>query len=112
MLGFWNEDTPTLLRVAGLLLQGLGLGVFQLAYADVVTAALPVEDRGVAGSLALLTRTLGTVSAASLLLMLFESLQFTAGFFGGFRQTLLIAAAMALTAALAMLLWPRRIVAS
>ncbi len=112
MLGMWTEDTPTALRVIGLFVQGLGLGLFQLAYTDVVTAALPVEDRGVAGSLALLTRTLGTVSAASLLLMLFEGLQLGGGFFTAFRQTLLIAAGLAFATALLMILRPRRIVAS
>ncbi len=110
MLSFWTEETPTALRIAGLIVQGLGLGLFQLAYTDVVTAALPVSDRGVAGSLALLTRTLGTVTAASLLLMLFESLQTANGFFEGFRQTLTIASCLALGTAVLLLL-PRRIAA-
>ena len=64
-----------MLRVAGLVVQGVGLGLFQLAYSDIVTAALPLRDRGVAGSLVLLTRTLGTVTAASIVLMVFEILQ-------------------------------------
>ena len=40
--------------VAGLAVQGVGLGLFQLGYSDIVTAALPLRDRGVAGSLVLL----------------------------------------------------------
>ena len=75
LLGAWTEQTPTILRIAGLFVQGLGLGLFQLAYSDIVTAALPLRDRGVAGSLVLLTRTLGTVTAASVVLMVFEILQ-------------------------------------
>ena len=75
LLGAWTEQTPTMLRVAGLIVQGIGLGLFQLAYSDIVTAALPLRDRGVAGSLVLLTRTLGTVTAASVVLMVFEILQ-------------------------------------
>ena len=75
LLGAWTEQTPTILRVAGLFVQGVGLGLFQLAYSDIVTAALPLRDRGVAGSLVLLTRTLGTVTAASVVLMVFEILQ-------------------------------------
>src|SRR5262249_45854691 len=75
LLTAWTEHAPTALRVAGLAVQGIGLGLFQLAYSDIVTAALPLGDRGVAGSLVLLTRTLGTVTAASVILMLFEALQ-------------------------------------
>ena len=75
MLGTWTEQTPTILRIAGLVVQGIGLGLFQLAYSDIVTAALPLRDRGVAGSLVLLTRTLGTVTAASVVLMVFEILK-------------------------------------
>jgi len=56
---------------ACLLVQGLGAGVFQVAYTDIVTATLPLRDRGVAGSLAMVTRTLGVVSGASLLSALF-----------------------------------------
>ena len=44
-----------------------GQGLLAVAYTDIVTATLAVRDRGVAGSLALLTRTLGTVSGASVL---------------------------------------------
>jgi hypothetical protein len=79
--------------------QGVGLGLFQLAYADIVTAALPLGDRGVAGSLALLTRTLGTVTAASVVLMLFEALHITHGFFEAFRLTFLAAALLAFATA-------------
>lgn len=75
LLSAWTEQTATALLVAGLIVQGVGLGLFQLAYSDIVTAALPLGDRGVAGSLALLTRTLGTVTAASVVLMVFEILQ-------------------------------------
>ena len=78
MLGTWTEQTPTVLRIAGLAVQGVGLGLFQLAYSDIVTAALPLRDRGVAGSLVLLTRTLGTVTAASIVLMVFEILNVNA----------------------------------
>ena len=95
MLGAWTEQTPTILRVAGLFVQGVGLGLFQLAYSDIVTAALPLRDRGVAGSLALLTRTLGTVTAASVVLMLFEILQIRHGFFEAFHQTFQLAALLA-----------------
>jgi hypothetical protein len=64
-----------------------------------VTAALPLRDRGVAGSLALLTRTLGTVAAASLVLMVFELLQSKHGFFAAFQQTFQLAALLAFVTA-------------
>jgi len=99
LLGAWTEQTSTALRVAGLIVQGIGLGLFQLAYSDIVTAALPVRDRGVAGSLALLTRTLGTVSAASVVLMVFEILQTKFGFLEAFHQTFQLAALLAFVSA-------------
>jgi MFS family permease len=108
-LGAWTEETPTVLRVAGLIVQGIGLGLFQLAYSDIVTAALPLRDRGVAGSLALLTRTLGTVTAASLVLMVFEVQQTKHGFFQAFQQTFQLAALLAFVAAGLLALSSRRI---
>ena len=99
LLSTWTEQTPTALRIAGLVVQGAGLGLFQLAYSDIVTAALPLRDRGVAGSLALLTRTLGTVGAASLVLMVFEILQTKHGFLAAFQQTFQLAALLAFVTA-------------
>ena len=87
---------------------GAGLGLFQLAYADMVTSALPIGDRGVAGSLTLLTRMLGTVTAAALILMLFEILQVEHGFFEAFRRTFLCAAGLAFVSAGLLALLPRK----
>ena len=64
-----------------------------------MTAALPLGDRGVAGSLALLTRTLGTVAAASIVLMVFEILNVGQDFFEAFRQTFQLAALLAFASA-------------
>ncbi len=109
LLGAWTEQTPTALRVAGLIVQGIGLGLFQLAYSDIVTAALPLAERGVAGSLALLTRTLGTVTAASVFFLVFEILQTEHGFFEAFQQTFQLAAVLAFVAAGLLMLSPRKI---
>jgi hypothetical protein len=98
-----------MLRVTGLVVQGIGLGLFQLAYADIVTAALPLAERGVAGSLALLTRTLGTVTAASVFFLVFEILQTRSGFFEAFQQTFQLAALLAFAAAGLLMLSPRKI---
>jgi MFS family permease len=99
LLGAWTGQTPTILRVAGLIVQGVGLGLFQLAYSEIVTAALPLRDRGVAGSLVLLTRTFGTVTAASIVLMVFEILQAKHGFLAAFQQTFQLAALLAFVSA-------------
>jgi MFS family permease len=99
LLGAWTEQTPTILRLTALVVQGVGLGLFQLAYSDIVTAALPLRDRGVAGSLVLLTRTLGTVTAASVVLMVFGILNMKYGFLEGFQKTFQFAALLAFAAA-------------
>lgn len=109
LLSTWTEQTSTALQVAGLIVQGIGLGLFQLAYADMVTAALPVGDRGVAGSLTLLTRMLGTVTAASVVLMIFEILQIRHGFFAAFHHTFQLAALLAFVSAGLLALLPRKI---
>ena len=112
MLGTWTEQTSTVLRITGLAIQGVGLGLFQLAYSDIVTAALPLRDRGVAGSLVLLTRTLGTVTAASVVLMVFEILNAKQGFLEAFQQTFQLAALLAFAAAGLLAVSPRKIGAS
>jgi MFS family permease len=112
LIGAWTEQTPTTLRITGLFVQGLGLGLFQLAYSDIVTAALPLADRGVAGSLVLLTRTFGTVTAASVVLMVFEVLNVGHGFLEAFHQTFQLAALLAFAAAGLLAISPRNTVAS
>jgi MFS family permease len=61
--------------VLPLLLQGLGLGLFQIVYADKVVATLSDSARGLSGSLTLVTRTVGIVAAALIWLWLMELLQ-------------------------------------
>ncbi|MBN8902795.1 MAG: hypothetical protein BGO51_22650 [Rhodospirillales bacterium 69-11] len=86
------------LMIAGMLLQGAGLGLFQVAYFDIVTGAVPRQDRGVAGSLVMMTRTVGVVTGATLLMLLFQSLRAGAGlpaaeaFLTGFTGTFALAA--------------------
>jgi MFS family permease len=58
-----------------LVVQGLGLGVFQVVYADQVVARLPDSARGLSGSLTLVTRTVGIVAAAMFWLWLMQWLQ-------------------------------------
>jgi MFS family permease len=69
----WDAATGIPAIAATLALQGCGIGLFQVAYADTVIAALPVQDRGVASSLANLTRTFGVVACAALMSALFAA---------------------------------------
>ena len=66
-IGNWQPDTAPSLMVLSLAVQGCGLACFQVAYMELVMAATPPAHRGVAGSLGMLTRTIGTVTGASLL---------------------------------------------
>jgi MFS family permease len=91
LIATWQRGTPAAWLVATLLLQSAGLGVFQLAYTDIVTATIPPQHRGVAGSLAMVTRTVGTVSAAALVMLLFAQLETGSGFLPAFRQSFALA---------------------
>jgi MFS family permease len=101
------------LVLVGLLLmvEGIGQGLLAVAYTDMVTAALPPRDRGVAGSLAQLTRTLGIVSGASVLTALQAwgagGLAGQAAFMAGYRFAFLAAGGGLLAALALSCAWPR-----
>ncbi|HXW27564.1 MAG TPA: MFS transporter [Xanthobacteraceae bacterium] len=107
LVATWEADTPAVWLVVTLTVQGFGLGLFQLAYTDIVTAALPLRHRGVAGSLAMVTRTIGTVSAAATVMLLFQRLETADGFFAAFHRTFALAAVLpfAMAALLALRRW-------
>ncbi len=110
-LAFTGVDTPVLLVALLLIAEGMGQGLLNVAYTDIVTATLPMRDRGVAGSLALLTRTLGTVSGASVLTTLHAAgaagLSGIDGFLAGYRYALLVAGGGLLVALVLSLAVPR-----
>jgi Na+/melibiose symporter-like transporter len=115
-LGFTGTETPIAAVALLLIVEGVGQGLLTVAYTDIVTATLSPRDRGVAGSLALLTRTLGIVSGASVLTALQArgagDLAGLDGFLAGYRYAFL-AAGGGLLAALALSLavpraWSRR----
>jgi hypothetical protein len=62
----WQADSATALVAGMLVLQGLGLGLFQIANMDFVMGVIPRHQQGVAGSLTMLTRTVGVVAGATL----------------------------------------------
>jgi predicted MFS family arabinose efflux permease len=89
--------------VASLAVQGFGLGLFQVAYMDMVTGTMAASARGVAGALAMLTRTFGLVIGAAALTLVYgavETAQRGAGagatesFLAGFQQTFWFAASL------------------
>jgi MFS family permease len=103
LIGGWDFATSPVLVVAPLVLQGFGVGLFQVAYMDLVMGTLPPRHRGVAGSLAMLTRTLGVVTGATLLTLVFHGFEASAvangseaadGFLWGFRTTFRLAGAV------------------
>jgi MFS family permease len=106
--------TPAI--IGALLIQGCGLGLFQVGYMDVVIAAMPVPQRGVAGSVAMLTRTLGVVAGATLLTLVFHSIEraaagsgdAAAAFAAAFRGTFLMAGSVSILTGLLMPRFARR----
>lgn len=72
-IGLWPVGPPILVMAIPLFLSGAGMGLFQVASMDVVTGSMPPGERGVAGSLAQATRTVGVMTAASLLSLAFAT---------------------------------------
>jgi EmrB/QacA subfamily drug resistance transporter len=75
-ISFWQANSTLLLLASTLWLQGVGAGLFQVANMDFVMAVIPRSQQGVAGSLTVLTRTIGVVSCATagtLMLALLQS---------------------------------------
>ncbi|HEX5320695.1 MAG TPA: MFS transporter [Stellaceae bacterium] len=112
-VSLWGPGTGVWTMVAALTTQGIGVGLFQVASMEIIMGAVPQAQRGVAGSLVMLTRTIGVVTAASVLTIGFRSFEatalttgaepitaFLAGFRVVFRAVALIAAATGLMVAL------------
>ncbi len=105
-IGSWRPGMPAggAAIVGALVVQGFGVGLFQVCYINLVMGTLPPQHRGVAGSLATLTRTLGTVSGATLLTLFFHGIEAAAAasgrapndsFLAAFGMTFQIAGAVA-----------------
>jgi MFS family permease len=92
----WTQASPLATVGLSLLAQGVGVGLFQVGYTDYVARTLPFDDRGVAGSLAMITRTIGIVLGATILSEAFTHFEAEAhasematadAFLFGFRST-------------------------
>lgn len=99
-IALWSAQVSLPMMILSVVLQGMGLGLFQVAYTDWVIAELPLTSRGVAGSLTVLTRTVGLIIGALLWLWVLEHAQILAleeglgprqAFMSGFRQLFLVA---------------------
>ncbi len=112
-IGQWGAATSIAVMIIGLATVGVGFGFFQVAYMEIVAAILPLRERGVAGSLAMVTRTIGVVSGATGLALAFTGFTplgaGTAGadFLAPFAKTLTAAGALLLVFLALTLLRPR-----
>ena len=67
LIGYADPSISLAWMIAAIFLQGIGTGLFQSSYLFIITGLLPVNQRGVSGSIVMLTRTIGVVSGVSLL---------------------------------------------
>ena len=91
-IAFWPATPHYALMISCLLLQGFGIGLFQVAYTDLAVAALPLSSRGVAGSLTMVTRTIGIVIGASAWIWILQAVESTRLAAGGAAQPAFMAA--------------------
>lgn len=87
-------DSHLASAMAGLLLVGLGVGIFQVSNLAEMMAAFPRSQQGAAGGLAFLGRTLGSAVGVQVTAALFDAHR-ASGFVAGFRWAFLGAAAAA-----------------
>jgi hypothetical protein len=100
LIGAWGVGVGLWALCVPLVLQGMGMGLFQVCILDVATGRLDVKDRGVAGSLAMVSRTIGNVLSATCLSLVFAGLRqaraeggmdTAAAFLSAFQSTFLYA---------------------
>ena len=75
VIGTAGDPAHIPLLVATMALQGFGLGLFQVACFDISIATIPAADRGVAGGLVMMTRTVGVVTGATILMLVFQTMR-------------------------------------
>jgi MFS family permease len=119
LIGGWQPGAAgqAITILGTLVLQGFGVGLFQVAYMDIVMRTLPRHHRGVAGSIAMLSRSVGVVTGATLLTLVFHTIEATrlaegdmpaASFLIGFRATFWSAGMVAGLAGILVLLATKR----
>ncbi|HWB50862.1 MAG TPA: MFS transporter [Stellaceae bacterium] len=113
LIGLWPAAIAPTTMAAVLALHGIGVGLFQVSYTDIVIRSSPRADRGVAGSLSVLTRTLGTVTGAATLTLIFNRVghghtDSAAGFLFAFSTVFKIVGVAVALSVVAMPWWRRR----
>jgi MFS family permease len=119
LIGGWQPGAAgqTVTILSTLVLQGFGVGLFQVAYMDIVMRTLPRHHRGIAGSIAMLSRSVGVVTGATLLTLVFRTIEAmrladgdmpAASFLAGFRTTFWAAGVVAGIAGFLVLLATKR----
>jgi len=83
-VALWPERAPAAWVAAVLLGTGLGYGLFQVAAMDQVMGSLARAHQGVAGSLNMVTRTIGVVLGAGAGAAAFDAIEPGAGFLTAF----------------------------
>jgi MFS family permease len=119
LIGSWQPGAAgqAITILSTLVLQGFGVGLFQVAYMDIVMRTLPRHHRGIAGSIAMLSRSVGVVTGATLLTLVFHTIETmrlaegdmpAASFLTGFRATFWLAGIVAGLAGLLVLVATKR----
>lgn len=108
LVGMWDGATPISFLIAAGFVQGTGMGLFQVCYSHAVTGRLAPRDRGVAGSVAMVTRSAGIMLGATVLSWMFAGAQEASGaFLPAFQATFRNAALLLLPCLALTLLRPR-----
>ncbi len=89
---------------ASMFVAGFGMGLFQVAYFEILTVAIPQRARGVAGALGMATRSIGTVTGATVLMLVFQARQASEGLVPALQLSFLVAAAIPAVLVVAVLL--------
>lgn len=59
IIALWSTHANLDIIYLAVIIQGFGLGLFQVAYSDFVIKSLPLKARGIAGGVTVMTRTVG-----------------------------------------------------
>ncbi len=103
LAGVMSDSRPVLRAVGivvGLVGVGAGLGAFAVPNMKTIMGALPPNQQGVAGGLALLTRTAGIVAAVAASSALFDAIEPSGGYDAAFRTVFIVMAVVLAVASL------------
>jgi MFS family permease len=103
IIALWSTHANLDIIYLAVIIQGFGLGLFQVAYSDFVIKSLPLKARGIAGGVTVMTRTVGVAIGSLVWLWILDlnlstrkdSLSIAdSEFIQGFQMVFLIAAGL------------------